>query len=95
MPWGRSGGAASTVNATYSRRRTPDRSLWPRTTTAPGGVPAISAGVYGYPLAQAAAVAIEAVTAALDAHPQVGEARFWLFDERANDAFADALGALG
>jgi alkylhydroperoxidase family enzyme len=40
-------------------------------------------------------VAIKAVTAALDAHPQVGEARFWRFDERAYDAFADALGALG
>ncbi|MDQ3678005.1 MAG: O-acetyl-ADP-ribose deacetylase [Actinomycetota bacterium] len=53
--------------------------------------PAISAGVYGYPLQQAAAVAIAATSAALDEHPGVEEARFWLFDERAYDAFARAL----
>ena len=53
--------------------------------------PAISAGVYGYPLAQAARVAIDATRAALEQHPQVREARFWLFDERAHDAFAAAL----
>jgi O-acetyl-ADP-ribose deacetylase (regulator of RNase III) len=53
--------------------------------------PAISAGVYGYPLAQAAQVAIDATRAALDDHPAVQEARFWLFGERAFDAFAAAL----
>jgi O-acetyl-ADP-ribose deacetylase (regulator of RNase III) len=53
--------------------------------------PAISAGVYGYPLAQAAQVAIDATRAALDDHPQVEEARFWLFGQRAFDAFAAAL----
>ena len=53
--------------------------------------PAISAGVYGYPLAQAADVAIDATRAALAEHPGVHEARFWLFDERARDAFAAAL----
>ena len=53
--------------------------------------PAISAGVYGYPLAQAARVAIDATRAALAEHPEVREARFWLFDTRAHDAFADAL----
>jgi O-acetyl-ADP-ribose deacetylase (regulator of RNase III) len=53
--------------------------------------PAISAGVYGYPLAQAAEVAIDATRAALDDNPAVREARFWLFDERAHDAFAAAL----
>jgi O-acetyl-ADP-ribose deacetylase (regulator of RNase III) len=53
--------------------------------------PAISAGVYGYPLAQAAQVAIEATRAALDAHPEVREARFWLFDSAAFDAFSTAL----
>jgi O-acetyl-ADP-ribose deacetylase (regulator of RNase III) len=55
--------------------------------------PAISAGVYGYPLAPAARVAIAATRAALDEHPEVQEARFWLFDRRAYDAFAAALGA--
>lgn len=56
-------------------------------------LPAISAGVYGYPLAQAASVAIAATTQALEEHPGVEEARFWLFDRRALDAFENALGA--
>jgi O-acetyl-ADP-ribose deacetylase (regulator of RNase III) len=55
--------------------------------------PAISAGVYGYPLAQAAEVAITATAAAMDAHPEVREARFWLFGDAAFDAFEHALGA--
>lgn len=53
--------------------------------------PAISTGVYGYPLGAAAAVAVRATAAALDAHRDVEEARFWLFDDRAHAAFADAL----
>jgi O-acetyl-ADP-ribose deacetylase (regulator of RNase III) len=53
--------------------------------------PAISAGIYGYPLAQAAEVAVDAIRAALDDHPEVQEARFWLFDRAAFDAFAAAL----
>src|SRR3954453_4752584 len=36
--------------------------------------PAISAGVYGYPLPQAARIAIDATRAALEAHPDVAEA---------------------
>jgi O-acetyl-ADP-ribose deacetylase (regulator of RNase III) len=54
--------------------------------------PAISAGVYGYPLELAADVAIQATTEALETHPEVEEARFWLFSEPAYDAFARALG---
>jgi O-acetyl-ADP-ribose deacetylase (regulator of RNase III) len=53
--------------------------------------PAISAGVYGYPLARAAQVAIDATRTALDDHPEVHEARFWLFGQPAFDAFAAAL----
>jgi O-acetyl-ADP-ribose deacetylase len=53
--------------------------------------PAISAGVYRYPLDQAAAVAIAATNAAMAEHPEVEEARFWLFDQRAYDAFDHAL----
>src|SRR5215208_4838963 len=55
--------------------------------------PAISAGVYGYPIEQAAAVAIAATRAALEEHPGVEEARFWLFNQPAHDAFARALAA--
>lgn len=54
-------------------------------------LPAISAGVYGYPLAEAADIAITAVDAALTDHPEVREARFWLFDEPALMAFEAAL----
>jgi O-acetyl-ADP-ribose deacetylase (regulator of RNase III) len=53
--------------------------------------PAISTGVYGYPLEKAAAVAIAATREALENHPEVEEARFWLFDQRAYDVFSDAL----
>lgn len=53
--------------------------------------PAISTGIYAYPLGLAAEVAIRATCRALDAHPSVQEARFWLFDETAYEAFAVAL----
>jgi O-acetyl-ADP-ribose deacetylase (regulator of RNase III) len=55
--------------------------------------PAISTGVYGYPLDEAAATAVAATRAALDEHPQVQEARFWLFSDAALRAFERALGA--
>ncbi len=54
-------------------------------------LPAISTGVFGYPLAQAASVAVGATDEALALHPTVAEARFWLFDRAAYDAFAAAL----
>jgi O-acetyl-ADP-ribose deacetylase (regulator of RNase III) len=53
--------------------------------------PAISTGVYGYPLDQAATVAIRATRDALDTHPEVEEARFWLFGAPAYAAFEAAL----
>jgi O-acetyl-ADP-ribose deacetylase (regulator of RNase III) len=56
-------------------------------------LPAISTGVYGYPLAAAAQVAIAATQRALSAHELLEEARFWLFDRDALDAFAGALSA--
>jgi O-acetyl-ADP-ribose deacetylase (regulator of RNase III) len=50
--------------------------------------PAISTGAYGYPLAEAATVAVRAVR---DAATEVSEIRLVLFDERALDAFRGAL----
>jgi len=56
--------------------------------------PAISTGVYGYPVALAAEVALRSTLASLAAHPQVREARFWLFDRPAYEAFEQALARL-
>ena len=53
--------------------------------------PAISTGVYGYPLPEAASVALTATRHAMTAHPTVLEARFWLFDDAAYSAFSDSL----
>lgn len=53
--------------------------------------PAISTGVYGYPVQAAAEVAIGATRAALRELPDIEEVRFWLFDERAHAVFAAAL----
>jgi O-acetyl-ADP-ribose deacetylase (regulator of RNase III) len=51
--------------------------------------PAISTGVYGYPLEEAAPVAINAVR---EADTKVEEVRFVLFDDAAFAAFERALG---
>ena len=53
--------------------------------------PAISTGVYAYPLDEAAEVSMKAIRAGLEAHPGIDEARFWLFSEGAHDAFARVL----
>ena len=52
--------------------------------------PAISTGIYGYPVDAAAAVAVEAVRAALG--PPVEVVRFVLFSEAALAAFRDQIG---
>ena len=57
--------------------------------------PAISTGVYGYPVEAGARVAIEATRAAMAKHPEVEEARFWLFGEAAYAAFDEVLSASG
>jgi O-acetyl-ADP-ribose deacetylase (regulator of RNase III) len=53
--------------------------------------PAISTGVYGYPLDLAAPVAIESVSRT---DTRVAEVRFVLFDRTPHDAFARALRAI-
>lgn len=58
-------------------------------------LPAISTGIYRYPLERAAHVALTATARALARHPEVVEARFWLFDERAHAAFARVRDDLG
>jgi O-acetyl-ADP-ribose deacetylase len=57
--------------------------------------PAISTGIFGYPLEEAASVALASVEEALRAQAVVEEARFWLFDERALGVFAAAAGRVG
>ncbi|MFI9565636.1 O-acetyl-ADP-ribose deacetylase [Streptomyces rishiriensis] len=51
--------------------------------------PAVSAGVYGWPMDDAARIAVETVRAA---RTDVEEIRFVLFDERAYEAFARQVG---
>jgi O-acetyl-ADP-ribose deacetylase len=58
-------------------------------------LPAISTGVYGYPVVDAARVALATVRAALARHATLQEARFWLFDQRAFDAFDEQLRGAG
>lgn len=56
--------------------------------------PAISAGVYGYPLSEAAHVALTATADALEDHPEVALARFWLSNTPVHAAFEAALAEL-
>ncbi len=58
-------------------------------------LPAISTGAYGYPLDLAARVALEAVSEALAEQASVEQARFWLFDDAAFEAFERSLERLG
>jgi O-acetyl-ADP-ribose deacetylase (regulator of RNase III) len=53
--------------------------------------PAISTGVYGYPLLDGARVALSSVQTALAEHPSIDEARFWLFDKEAYEVFSRML----
>jgi O-acetyl-ADP-ribose deacetylase (regulator of RNase III) len=55
--------------------------------------PAISTGIYGYPLADAVAVAVREVAAWLDAHAHPREVIFCTFDARATAAYERELGA--
>ena len=54
-------------------------------------LPAVSTGIYSYPVEEAAEVSITAVRAALNRHEIIAEARFWLFDDTTYAAFAKAL----
>ena len=56
--------------------------------------PAISTGAFGYPVGQAAVVAVASVDRALTVHSEIVEARFWLFDTATYDEFEIALDRL-
>ena len=56
--------------------------------------PAISAGIYGYPLAEAATIAMETVGEAARSVISLKQARFVLFSDEAYDAFSEALSIL-
>lgn len=56
--------------------------------------PAISCGVYGYPLDEAAAIALRTVYAYLQDHPAIDRVRFVLFTNDALVAFDRALEGL-
>ncbi|MEM7206127.1 MAG: O-acetyl-ADP-ribose deacetylase [Planctomycetota bacterium] len=53
--------------------------------------PAISCGVYGYPAADAAEVALTALGQALEAHPSIVDVRLVLFGDELLDIFSRAL----
>jgi O-acetyl-ADP-ribose deacetylase (regulator of RNase III) len=53
--------------------------------------PAISTGVYGYPVEHAARVALETVRRELEQHQEIDEVRFVLFSEEYLDAFRQQL----
>lgn len=57
--------------------------------------PAVSAGAYGWPMADVARIAVGACRAWLAAHPDGSprQVRFVVLDERSRDVFAAALGA--
>ena len=57
--------------------------------------PAISTGVFSYPVVEAAQVALGTTRDALDSHPNLREARFWLFDDDTYSVFAEQLDRLG
>jgi O-acetyl-ADP-ribose deacetylase len=53
--------------------------------------PAISTGIYGYPVERAAPVALETAREELAKHPQVHEVRFVLFSDEHLEAFQQHL----
>jgi len=55
--------------------------------------PSISTGVYGYPIAQAADVAVDAVIEATQAHPQISEVIFCCFSAGDARIYTQALQA--
>jgi O-acetyl-ADP-ribose deacetylase (regulator of RNase III) len=57
--------------------------------------PSISTGIYGYPLADAAKMALGTVKTYLQGHPEIKLVRFVLFGQQAFEAYGAALRDLG
>lgn len=57
--------------------------------------PSISTGAYGYPIYEAARIALRSVAAFMETHPQLELVRFCLFGVQAYKTFAGALEELG
>lgn len=53
--------------------------------------PSLSTGIYGYPIEQAAAIAINTVWEFVANHPGLDEVRFILFNDKAHQAFVQAV----
>jgi len=53
--------------------------------------PSISTGAYGYPLNEAAPIALKTVAVFLKAHPDIELVRFVLFDQKTLAAYEEAL----
>ena len=53
--------------------------------------PAISCGVYGYPIQEACRIAIRTVTEYCQAHPEIEEVRFVLFSDKDLAVYREAL----
>ncbi|OGT47134.1 MAG: O-acetyl-ADP-ribose deacetylase [Gammaproteobacteria bacterium RIFCSPHIGHO2_12_FULL_41_20] len=56
--------------------------------------PAISCGVYGYPISQAAVIAMKEIADFLEQHDQIEMVYFVCFDDSAYDAYHHALDSL-
>ena len=53
--------------------------------------PAISCGIYGYPMTEGAKIAVRETTAFLDQHPSIERVAFAVFDDAALKAYAAEL----
>ncbi len=60
-----------------------------------GCVPAISTAAFGYPIAEAAEIALTVTRRGLAEHMSFREARFWRFDRFASDTLASRLELMG
>ncbi len=57
--------------------------------------PSISTGVYGYPVAQAARIALRTTADYLEEHPEIRLVRFVLFGQQAYEVYAKELEKIG